>query len=111
MGQKLFTGGQVTIETDQTQYLPGQIVNGTIFVEQKETYHASALCLSFIGSEHTHWTEKRGKQTHTFRDDNLLIRLDYKIQDFAATGNECPLGKYQFPFTVQLPLNLPPSLV
>jgi hypothetical protein len=89
MGNSLFTGGKITIETENNgdTYKSGDIISGVVLVDQQQPFAASKLQLSFIGSEHTFFDESTDKAQVRYRDDAVITRLDFDLLDLAPYQN------------------------
>jgi hypothetical protein len=83
MGNSLFAGGSITIDLENNvdTFVPGQMINGTVNVEQKEPYAAKKLIVSFIGSEHTFFDESNKDAKIRYRNDEIVQRQDYDLLD------------------------------
>jgi len=85
--------------------MPGQIINGTVNVDQTEPYAAKKLVVSFIGSEHTFFDESNDKTRVHYRNDEIVQKQDFDLLDLAPYQNQCQIGKFTFPFSFQVPLD------
>lgn len=96
MGNSIFKGGKISIELNDNidTFLPGQIINGQVIVEQEQPFAASKLMLSFIGSEHSFFDESNDKSKSHYRQDNIVTRLDYDLIDLGPYQNQCQIGKF-----------------
>ena len=111
MGNSLFTGGKFDIELENNidVFYPGQIIKGAVNVEQTQPYEASKLILSFVGSEHTFFDESNDKARVHYRSDKIMTKLDFDLFDLGPHQNQCQIGKFSFPFCIQIPPGLTPS--
>lgn len=100
MGNSLFDGGKITIELANNidTFLPGQMVCGTLHVDQVKPYEATKLMISLIGSEHAFFDESNDKQRVEYRSDQIMHRVDFDMLDLGPYQNQCQIGKFQFPF-------------
>ncbi len=90
----MFTGGKITIDVNKEAYFCGEMIEGTVFVDQAEPYRAKKLQVSFIGSEHTFWDASTDKNRRHFRKDTVLTRVDLTLVDLVDEGYNCRLGKF-----------------
>jgi len=105
--------GTINFSCDKPYYLGGEFVNGNVDINLVQIVpNVQAVCLKLKGFERTRIeqlrSEKRGEQmvwvTDIFKDEKIFFNqtvILYKI------GNNMMPGKYTFPFSYQLPPNLP----
>jgi hypothetical protein len=100
-----------------TEYKAGEIVHGTVYLNvTKSDQRAQALVLQVVGRKHAvvHYTTS---ETHRDDDSHHTRHHDHydeSTNDFLRI--ECPIhrfdtqlvpGQFEFPFSIQLPPDLP----
>jgi len=108
---------QVNLENTSGVYRGGQVISGNLQVVLDDTMKFSQIRMTLVGAADVHWTERhsrgKGKGTRTVHYRNHQDYFHVKIiccGDGAPDGRkELPAGNYVFPFSMQLPANLPSS--
>jgi hypothetical protein len=105
MGNSLFSGGKITIETlnNADTFQCGETISGNVLVDQQQAFESKKLQLSFIGSEHAFFDESSDKARIHYRNDEIITRLDFDLLDLAPFQNQSQIGKFSFPFSFQVP--------
>lgn len=95
----------------------GERLKGKLVVEAKSPVAGSAFLITFIGAEKTAVAYSSGsgesRSTHTARATRNLIQLRVPVQNESSIiqSNRVLPGRHEIPFDIQLPMNLPSSLV
>lgn len=118
MGNSPITVG---IRTQKLDYKAGDSVNGTVYMSvTKSGQRAQALVLQIVGREHavvhytTTETHRDGHAEHTRHHDHYdesthdFMRIEYPLHRFES--QQLVSGQFEFPFSIQLPLDLPSSM-
>jgi len=106
----------LAIGLDAPAVYAGGVVSGRVYLVVHSPCDASSISLVIEGEEHayTRWeeTETRNGKTKRHRRDahasRSLLKLQTAIAAFSAP--QIMPGRYEFPFTAELPLGLPSSL-
>ena len=114
----------VGLHTDQSCYTAGDLVTGKIYISVTKPQPATVLNIRILGEEHTiihHTTNETtsngsgSNSTTTTREhdhyeeaNSAFFNLDYPIHMFPK---QIEVGQYEFPFTINLPANLPSSIM
>ncbi len=109
------------MQTTNAHYMPGELVEGAVYLDVKETVQVSHVSLRLKGYEKVQWEEtKQGAaagpqaggshkelitENHRARN-NLFEPIDVVLHQF---GSEVSGGQYEIPFSFQLPSRLPGS--
>ena len=83
-------------------------LNGKILLFLKEELVAKSITMNLIG-----YLRSRFKRQEQFQDETrlakTLVDVEYKIADFGA--GEGHLGMYEYPFSIDLPPEVQPSVM
>lgn len=91
------------------RFYPGEIITGRVFADTKERFEARCLQLSIVGMEHHQYeTQDDDGNTQTVNVDEQCYELDFILADL-IDGLEAPIGRYEYPFSIQVPNDLTPS--
>eukprot|EP00041_Stephanoeca_diplocostata_P027229 m.747018 g.747018 ORF g.747018 m.747018 type:complete len:502 (+) comp23142_c0_seq3:282-1787(+) len=102
-------------------YNAGDVIFGTVYMQvQKEGFQIAVLDVAATGEEHAWvtWTETHGsgENQHTvtrYADEGRCV-LDQKVSlatfDTPEFGSRCPNGQWEYPFSIQLPSDIPASM-
>ena len=115
MGNK---GCTLVVQTEETNYSAGDLVNGRIYLSVNEaSIDCTALNVHFCGEEYAkvHYTShnssndhRSNRQDHYETHRETILDENYTIHSFA--NGKIPRGHYEFPFQMQIPNNLPSSM-
>lgn len=94
---------KIVLQEAKTHYRPGEIINGIIYIDQWTPFEARALQLSFIESEHVYWAIQTDKSRTEYRNDAVAFQQDFQLIDLQPYQCQCQIGKFQFPFSIQVP--------
>eukprot|EP00347_Sterkiella_histriomuscorum_P017271 403350027 len=105
--------GHLYIQINQIEFNAGDIIDGVVHLQLNEKFLAKSLELEIYGAEKIYWkTESSdGGKTDTTIHKGKLLFLSSKQNLFSFPGSEALPGQYSFPFTYQLPLKLPSSVL
>jgi len=105
--------GSINLALDKPYYLGGEFINGTVDILLTQLVpNVQAVCLKFKGFERTlienTVMERQGDNTkmvtHKYKDEKIFFNQNLVLYKIA---NNMPPGKYMYPFSYQLPPNLP----
>ncbi|XP_062620954.1 arrestin domain-containing protein 3-like isoform X2 [Saccostrea cucullata] len=110
----------IELENPQGVFFAGQIINGRLVVELDAEMKMREISLKFKGQANVHWTESQtvstGKTTSTVtRHYSASEKYFEHTQPLFGKGmgmgddNRLPPGQHVYPFSFQLPPNLPSS--
>lgn len=107
--------GEIAIQIEQLKYLPGQQVNGWIFLKLIKSFPATTLDLIIDGKEkakftevyHTHYGNQTERHVAVYKEKHHFYGYHYEIRSHLP--DQFPAGQYQYPFTFLLPMNIPSS--
>lgn len=118
MGNSPITVG---IRTQKLEYKAGDTVHGTVYLNiTKRNQSAQALVLQLVGRETavvhytTSETHRDGDTEHTRHHDHYdestydFMRIEYPLHKFLS--QQLVPGQFEFPFSIQLPMDLPSSM-
>ncbi|XP_071103882.1 arrestin domain-containing protein 3-like [Haliotis cracherodii] len=104
---------EVVFSPTQAIYYPGQTIQGHLTVELNDTMKMRGIRLRFQGKAEVEWTEGSGdneeeysEKEQYFKDD---ILLDGRGSDASGAKLHLPAGRHTYPFTYQLPKDIPSS--
>ncbi len=115
----LFTpAGKICTILDKLYYVPGETVTGRVVLAANETIECNAIVLRIKGKEKAEWDEKRtrtegqgenARQVEYWKEyDSKNKFLDMHVV-VSPDAFDCQPGQYVFPFSFQLPNNIPGS--
>ncbi|EGT40904.1 CBN-ARRD-19 protein [Caenorhabditis brenneri] len=115
---------ELLVEFDQPQevFFPGQPISGRVILITEEKYKARAVNIKFEGCAKTDWddhesvrrVDAEGKAHYVQQRVNYSANVKY-LESTALLWacrdgtNELAAGKYVWPFSYNLPANIPPS--
>jgi hypothetical protein len=110
--------GTLGVVVNEQTAMAGGVVSGVIYCQISEEIDAQYLMVTVSGSEkalvvwkETHGTgDNRRTVTKRRRYTRSLLHIDVGLADFSANGGKLAPGRYEFPFTLMLPLGLPSSM-
>lgn len=114
---------RVCLENETKTFYPGQIINGFIEIKIENPIKKTVKGLTLLiegkcvtewmdSSEQSSSSSNNNNHSHTYRGEEIFINytkhmFGNKIEDQPTFSAPC---EYKFPFTYQLPLNLPYSI-
>ncbi|KAL0234287.1 hypothetical protein PCE1_001324 [Barthelona sp. PCE] len=113
-----YRSAQIFIRTDQAAYLSGDRVTGTIYLLAPNGLQLTSIVLNIrafetarFEEETTHWEgDKHITKTIVHTGDHILREDDLVLYSFPLSSNLPPSPQYYaFPFSYQLPENIPSS--
>ena len=115
MGNAAGTLGVVINEASATA---GGALSGVVYVMVNSEINAEYLMVTVGGEEYAlvAWRQTTGSGdnrktvTKRRRYRRALLHMDAGLADFSATGGKLAPGRYEFPFTLRLPVGLPSSM-
>ncbi|MEW5313995.1 MAG: hypothetical protein WDW38_005524 [Sanguina aurantia] len=122
MGQTFSHGNGIYVHLAQQTYFTGDTVTGTILLNVTKPFPCSSILLKVEGHEEVRWTERVQRSERVLGGDPNLnetrmvaVHIPHHARRSILEVNvplhsypqECIPGQYQFPFTFQLPVNLP----
>jgi hypothetical protein len=99
--------GGMIVKFEKPNYYPGEIVEGTVYINMTMGLETRGLQISIEGSENTKFKQRSGKKRVTRTGKNILIDKHFMIHSWQ--NNLTSIGHYACPFTFRLPNNLPGS--
>eukprot|EP00339_Tiarina_fusa_P024646 CAMPEP_0117066660 /NCGR_PEP_ID=MMETSP0472-20121206/46632_1 /TAXON_ID=693140 ORGANISM="Tiarina fusus, Strain LIS" /NCGR_SAMPLE_ID=MMETSP0472 /ASSEMBLY_ACC=CAM_ASM_000603 /LENGTH=160 /DNA_ID=CAMNT_0004787835 /DNA_START=46 /DNA_END=525 /DNA_ORIENTATION=+ len=117
----------VGLRTDKSSCSAGSKATGRVYVSvSKESQPVQALMLKIVGAEHVlvhhttshsdrHNDRRHRNHSHSHTEDHYeraestFLQLEYPLHTFPR-GQLAP-GQYEYPFEIQLPYNLPSSMI
>lgn len=105
---------RLRIQMEQDWLLPGQYVNGTLVLEVVKEINVTAVRLCIKGVEKGMTTVKKRGSKQTVIDEfvhyqKLITFFGYSKESGRKGGATLSAGKYEYPFSVQLPPDIAPS--
>ncbi|CAB3411224.1 unnamed protein product [Caenorhabditis bovis] len=113
---------EVVLENKTEVFVPGYPITGVVYFKTDETYKARAVKLEIVGKAETNWTEsesyyirdsdgtsRRRSRTITYKAEVLYMDHEALLWTSSDGENKMPPGSYQWPFSINLPPNCPPS--
>ncbi|EFO91607.1 hypothetical protein CRE_11671 [Caenorhabditis remanei] len=115
---------ELHVEFDQPQevFFPGQAISGRVVLLTEDKYKARAVNIQFEGIAHTNWDDHEsvrrvdadGKTHYVQQRVHYSANVNYlehKSVLWACRdgSNELAPGKYVWPFSYNLPIDIPPS--
>lgn len=109
--------GDIAIQFEQLSYMPGQQINGWIFINLVKPFQTNELLLLLTGKEVAKFVEvhyyNNGHSTqryvHVYKQKQEFYGYNYVIP--APYPNQFPAGQYSYPFSFVLPPNLRSSFL
>ena len=96
---------------DSTDHFPGSTVQGTVMVSVDDPQDYRSIVVELWGRANVHWTERQrnGGCSRMVRSETFIYfqTTVWKVEN-SPTG-ELPVGEHYFPFSFQLPQNIPSS--
>lgn len=109
--QQFQPANKIQIILEKLSYVSGEQINGFIFLDIKEVYPNSFVNLHFVGEEYVNYQRMEGSGKHrhrrTYTEMKKLLEYNYPVFQFPTPHIQ--IGTYFFPFTFNLPFNLPSS--
>nr|XP_022329045.1 arrestin domain-containing protein 17-like [Crassostrea virginica]XP_022329046.1 arrestin domain-containing protein 17-like [Crassostrea virginica]XP_022329047.1 arrestin domain-containing protein 17-like [Crassostrea virginica] len=110
----------ITLDSSQDVYFAGQIISGKLVVELDAQMHMREIRLKFKGVADVHWTETETTGTgsnqrtetvsYTAHESYFEQRVPVYGKGVGMGEDNClPPGQHVYPFTFQLPPNIPSS--
>jgi len=100
----------IYVQTNQPYYAPNAIVDGSVYIDVVKPTVVQRLDLCIKGKERIKWidTGPEGNRAGTGvnKNKNEVFNSTVSLHSFNGTLNQ---GQYQFPFSFQLPDNIPGS--
>ncbi|XP_046337172.2 arrestin domain-containing protein 3-like isoform X1 [Haliotis rufescens] len=110
----------VTYSKERPVYFPGQPVQGQVTVELNDTMKIRGIRLRLKGMARVHWTERKSSGSGGSRTEHFSAEEEYFKTSFLLAGRwndepgqdiNLPAGRHTFPFSYNLPSQLPSSFV
>jgi hypothetical protein len=98
--EKPVVQGEISLETDNYSYRPGDIVKGNVFIHMLESFSTDKLVLRLKVEEYTYFNNLANRISHFKNAETSLVYFRHSL---------IAPGKYQYPFFFALPKNLPGS--
>ncbi|XP_074028770.1 arrestin domain-containing protein 3 isoform X1 [Leptinotarsa decemlineata] len=105
----------IVLENFQGRYYPGNTISGHLVCTFTSRESIRGIRVKLRGKEHTSWTEtesyydshdkKTKYRTVHYSGDNKFLAVDLTL---VGEKTMAP-GRYEYPFTFTLPINLPPN--
>lgn len=110
--------GTLGVAVNEQTAVAGGFVSGVIYCQINSEIDAQYLMVTVSGKEgalvvwkETHGTgDNRRTVTKSRRYTRSLLHIDVGLADFSANGGKLAPGRYEFPFTLTLPVGLPSSM-
>jgi len=110
----------IDFANNQTVFWSGQVVSGVLVINLNDGMDFEKIKLKLKGEAEVHWTEQRqesdgdgGTRTVTehYRNDEKYFKAKFPIcgEDSMDSRRHLPAGEHRFPFSYQLPPNIPSS--
>jgi hypothetical protein len=106
--------GDLFLDLSKESYSPGDIVTGNVYLYLNKAYPANQLTIKFKGTEFVYFADIQRKPVEYLSPSEMIHRTHHettvklKIPLFSwGNTQEIPVGQYIFPFSFQLPLNIP----
>jgi len=111
-------GNKIQVHVPRYKYFGGEVINGVVELTVKSELKSRGIRMVFAAFEYTYWKTGSGKHKHTHTEKRIFLTHRF---DFAGTPRHLrhtPEGQtdvvnpgvYHWPFSVLLPLNIPPSI-
>lgn len=107
---------RIQIILEKLSYYPGEQLSGFIYLEVNQVYPNNFVNLQFVGEEYVKFDERMETEGHRMEDDDsgkkvnytdMKRLLEYNYSVFQFPTPNIHIGSYFFPFTFNLPANLP----
>ena len=79
---KLWEHGRLQIITNGSNFVPGQVVSGTINAQLDQSYPGKQLTIEIVGVEKVKFTTNQGKHSHTVKNKHEAVHTTSVIQIF-----------------------------
>ncbi|XP_018576804.1 arrestin domain-containing protein 3 [Anoplophora glabripennis] len=93
----------IQLDNYQGQYYPGDSIMGKVICSFDESINIRGIILKLKGDERNAWTRRRKKKTVHCKGHNRFLYVENSLHGEGDIGP----GRYEYPFTFQLPHNLP----
>eukprot|EP00047_Mylnosiga_fluctuans_P003085 m.227427 g.227427 ORF g.227427 m.227427 type:complete len:354 (+) comp11583_c0_seq1:199-1260(+) len=100
------TNSTMYIATEQSSYFGGDVVKGTLNLNIISPLKCDGLYITILGQEKVSFRKGSGKSRRSYSGENTILETRVQLHRF---GGQAKPGQYSFPFTFQLPRNLPGS--
>ena len=105
-------GFKLLLDSSQSSFAPGCTVQGKLVasVDKPKKYHS--IVVIFWGGVNVYWTESEGTTSSRYRNSETYSHVQEEVwsAENSPTG-DLPIGEHTFPFSFQLPQDVPPSFV
>ncbi|CAI2371733.1 unnamed protein product [Moneuplotes crassus] len=107
-----FEHGNIILQTAKSYYVPGEEVQGNIYLSLDQSFPGTLLELLAKGKEEVKFEDERsccGNNYYTkdFSEKRKIFKFRETIHNFE--GDSIPTGQYCFPFKLLLPEGIPSS--
>ena len=124
--------GDVYVELNQDNFVPGDTLTGTIYVNLRTPYSGDKLCLKVKGTEYTHWIDREARHRQVTRhrvvngqrqsytatetyyvdvtreSEKIIMKSIVDVYDWKH-GTLLPAGQFSFPISFRIPDGIPGS--
>ncbi|KAK0174595.1 hypothetical protein PV327_010353 [Microctonus hyperodae] len=103
---------EIYLDNPTATFAPGETIFGKLIIELDRAKSLTALKVRFKGSCKVHWTERHGggksSRTVSYDGKEIYFRNDFCLFGSEGGGTiEMTAGLHTFPFTYNLPHNIP----
>ena len=102
---------KIVLDTNR-HYSPGSVVEGSIVVSVDRPKDYDKIIVTLCGTAKVEWTESRNKSSITYTNSETYVDAEvvvWKADNPFGSKLKLPIGEHNFPFSFQLPQNIPSS--
>ena len=103
---------QIILQPCQPIYRPGENITGHVVVDLSKPTKINRVCLEACGRASVRFYIRHNDKTDTYSDEIVYLNNHLTLWDKNSYGSqkEIPVGRSQYPFSITIPYNVPPSI-
>ncbi|GAB6029486.1 hypothetical protein CHUAL_005241 [Chamberlinius hualienensis] len=102
---------RIVYEQPTATYFSGQILSGNVVIDYDKELRINEIALRVHGVARVDWTEKNNDQCYSNYEEFIDARMNIYDKGKDQTGIYESPGERSYPFTFQLPANLPSTFI
>ena len=103
---------QIVLQPCQPFYRPGETLTGYVIVELSKPKKINKVCLKAYGRAYVSFWVRHEEKNESCTDEKTYLKTHLTLWDKHNAGGqkEMPAGKHQYPFSITIPYDAPPSV-